>query len=101
MTATSHANNAIIEGGTTVVRGRTAPGTVVEIKVQAFNPVAGLLGVNQDAMMQRVQADGNGNFSFTVSSQLPLPGTRYEVTMVAHKADLSTESKLVLFQKPG
>ena len=98
---TSHANNAIIEGGTTVVRGRTAPGTVVEIKVQAFNFVAGLLGVNQDAMTQRVEADGNGSFSFTVSSQLPLPGTRYEVTMVARKADLSTESKLVLFQKQG
>jgi hypothetical protein len=98
---TSHANNAIIEGATTVVRGRTAPGTVVEIKVQAFNPVAGLLGVNHNAMMQRAQADDNGNFSFTVSSQLPLPGTRYEVTMVAHKADLSTESKLVLFQKQG
>ncbi len=98
---TSHADNAILEGGTTVVRGRTAAGAVVEIKVQAFNPVAGLLGLNQDAMVQRVQADGNGNFSFTVSSQLPLPGTRYEVTLVAHKADLSTESKLVLFQKQG
>ncbi|MDB5868846.1 MAG: hypothetical protein JWP96_1178 [Polaromonas sp.] len=98
---TSHANNAIIEGGTTVVRGRTAPGAVVEIRIQAFNPVAGLLGLNQDAMMQRVQADGNGNFSFTVSSQLPLPGTRYEVTMLSRKADLSSESKLVLFQKQG
>lgn len=98
---TSHANNAIIEGGTTMVRGRTAPGAVVEIKVQAFNPVAGLLGLNQEAMTQKVQADGNGNFSFTVSSQLPLPGTRYEVTMVSYKADIRTESKLVLFQKQG
>ena len=98
---TSHANNAVIEGGNTVVRGRTAPGAVVEIKVQAFNAVAGLLGLNQEAMTQKVQADGNGNFSFTFASQLPLPGTRYEVTMVSQKADLNTESKLVLFQKQG
>ena len=98
---TSHANNAVIEGGTTVVRGRTAPGAVVEIKVQAFNAVAGLLGLNQEAMTQKVQADGSGNFSFTFASQLPLPGTRYEVTMTSQKADLNTESKLVLFQKQG
>lgn len=98
---TSHANNAVIEGGTTVVRGRTAPGAVIEIKVQAFNAVAGLLGLNQEAMTQKVQADGNGNFSFTFASQLPLPGTRYEVTMTSQKADLNTESKLVLFQKQG
>ena len=98
---TSHANNAVIEGGTTVVRGRTAPGAVIEIKVQAFNAVAGLLGLNQEAMTQKVQADGNGNFSFTFASQLPLPGTRYEVTMMSQKADQNTESKLVLFQKQG
>jgi len=98
---TSHANNAVIEGGTTVVRGRTAPGAVIEIKVQAFNAVAGLLGLNQEAMTQKVQADGDGNFSFTFASQLPLPGTRYEVTMMSQKADLNTESKLVLFQKQG
>ena len=98
---TSHANNAVIEGGTTVVRGRTAPGAVIEIKVQAFNAVAGLLGLNQEAMTQKVQADGDGKFSFTFASQLPLPGTRYEVTMMSQKADLNTESKLVLFQKQG
>ena len=98
---TSHANNATIEGGSTLVRGKTAPGAVVDIKIQAFNPIAGLLGLNQEAMVQKVQADGNGNFSFTVASQLPLPGTRYEVTMVSRKADLSAESKLVLFQKQG
>ncbi|MDB5884827.1 MAG: hypothetical protein JWR74_998 [Polaromonas sp.] len=98
---TSHANNAVVEGGTTVVRGRTAPGAVVEIKVQAFNPVAGLLGLNQEAMTQKVQADGDGNFSFTVASQLPLPGTRYEVSMVSYKAELRAESRLVLFQKQG
>ena len=96
---TSHSNNAIVDGGTTLVRGRTAPGAVVDIKVHAVAPIAGLFGVNQDVLTQRVQADGNGNFSFSFAPQLPLPGTRYEVTMVSNKADLSTESRLVLFQK--
>ena len=98
---TSHSNNAIVDGGTTLVRGRTAPGAVVDIKVHGVAPIAGLFGVNQDVLTQRVQADGNGNFSFSFAPQLPLPGTRYEVTMVSHKADLSTESRLVLFQKQG
>ena len=98
---TSHANNAIIEGRTTLVRGRTAPGAVVDIKVNAVAPVAGLFGVTQDVLTQKVQADANGDFSFSIAPQLPLPGTRYEVTMVSHKDNLTAESRLVLFQKPG
>lgn len=98
---TSHANNAIVDGGSTLVRGRTAPGAVVDIKVHAVAPIAGLFGVSQDVLTQKVQADGNGNFSFSFAPQLPLPGTRYELTMISHKADLSTESRLVLFQKQG
>jgi hypothetical protein len=96
---TSHANNAAVEGNTTTVRGRTAPGAMVDVKVFAVAPIAGLFGVSQDVLSERIQADGGGNFSFDFSPRLPLPGTRYEVTMVAHKADLNTESRLVLFQK--
>lgn len=98
---TSHANNAIVQGGTTVVRGHTAPGAFVDIKVNAIAPIAGLFGVNQDVLAQRVQADANGNFSFSIAPQLPLPGTRYEIMMVSNKGDLRTESRLVLFQKQG
>jgi len=99
---TSHANNATVEGGPVVVRGRTAPGAVVDVKVGAVGTLAGLFGMNQDLLTQRVQADGNGNFSFTFSPQLPLPGTRYEVSMTAGKEGMvSTETKLVLFQKQG
>lgn len=96
---TSHANNAVVEGNSTTVRGRTAPGAMVEVKVYAIAPIAGFFGVAQDVLSERVQADGGGNFSFSFSPRLPLPGTRYEVAMTAHKADLTTESKLVLFQK--
>lgn len=95
---TSHANNAAIEGNATTVRGRTAPGATVDVKVVAVAPIAGLFGVTQDVLSQRIQADAGGNFSFDFSPRLPLPGTRYEVTMTARKGDLNTESRLVLFQ---
>ena len=98
---TSHANNAIVDGRTTLVHGRTAPGAVVDIQVNAVAPIAGLFGVTQDVLTQKVQADGNGDFSFSIAPQLPLPGTRYEVTMVSRKANLTAESRLVLFQKQG
>ena len=97
---TSHANNATVEGGPVVVRGRTAPGATVDVKVGAVGTLAGLFGMNQDLLTQRVQADGNGNFSFSFSPQFPLPGTRYEVSMTAGKDGMvATETKLVLFQK--
>ena len=72
---------------------------MVDVKVIAVAPIAGLFGVTQDVLSQRIQADAGGNFSFDFSPKLPLPGARYEVTMTAHKADLNTESRLVLFQK--
>jgi hypothetical protein len=96
---TSHANNAVVEGNATTVRGRTAPGATVDVKVVAIAAIAGLFGVTQEVLSQRIQADATGNFSFDFSPKLPLPGARYEVTMVAQKADLKTESRLVLFQK--
>ena len=97
--ATSHTNNAIVEGSSTTVRGRTAPGAVVEVKVQAIAPIAGFFGVTQEVLNERVQADAAGNFSFTFSPKLPLPGARYEIDMVSTKAPLKSESRLVLFQK--
>ncbi|MBC7610904.1 MAG: hypothetical protein H7228_15260 [Polaromonas sp.] len=96
---TSHANNAVVEGNSTTVRGRTAPGASVEVKVTAIAPLAGLFGVTQDVLSERVQADGSGNFGFSFSPRLPLPGTRYEITMNSRSGDLTTESRLVLFQK--
>lgn len=97
---TSHANNATVEGGQVVVRGRTVPGAFVDVKVGAVGTLVGLFGINQELLSQRVQADGNGNFSFTFTPQFTLPGTRYEVAMTAGKDGMAaTETQLVLFQK--
>ncbi len=98
---TSHPNNAQVGGGATVVQGRTAPGAIVDVRVTAVASVVGLFGINQEVSTQRVQADGNGNFSFSFTPQVPLPGTRYEVNMVSFRGDQRTESTLILFQRQG
>ncbi|MDO8718581.1 MAG: hypothetical protein Q7K20_06310 [Polaromonas sp.] len=98
---TSHGNNAVIEGGSTTVRGRTAPGALVDVKVVGIPPLVGLFGMSQNVLQQRVQADASGNFSFTFAPQLPLPGTRYEINMESNKGNMKAESMLVLFQKQG
>lgn len=97
---TSHANNATVDRGAVVVRGRTVPGAVVDVKVNAVGTLVGVFGLNQELLSQRVQADRNGDFSFSFTSQVPLPGTRYEVTMTAGRDGMAaTETQLVLFQK--
>lgn len=99
---TSHPNNAQISTGATVVQGRTLPGAFVDIKVKAIASVVGVFGMTQELTSQRVQADGNGNFSFSFTPQMPLPGsTRYEVTMVSHRGEVEAEATLVLFQHQG
>lgn len=97
---TSHTNNTPVDSGPVVVRGRTVPGAVVDVRVGSVGTLVGMFGLNQELLSQRVQADRNGDFSFTFNSQVPLPGTRYEVTMAANRDGMTgTETQLVLFQK--
>lgn len=95
----SHANNAQVSGGTIEIRGRTAPDARVDVRVQGLSSVAGFFGVRQQIYDQSLRADPNGNFAFSFRPQIAVPGTRYEITMNAAKADLRTESQLVLFQQ--
>ena len=97
----SHSDNAPVEGGQINVRGRTAPFASVNVKVDAVPPVVGQFGVAQRVFAETVQADANGRFDFSFSPPFPLPGTRYDVAMVAHKADVTTEARLVLYQRQG
>lgn len=95
----NHGNNGQVDGGTTQVLGRTAPFASVAVKVDAIASVPGGFNVNQTLYSQTVQADANGNFSFNFSPRFPLPGTRYEIAMVATKANVNTEARLVLHQR--
>jgi hypothetical protein len=95
----SHTNNAQVGKGTIEVRGRTAPDAKIDVQVQAIAQIAGFFGLNQNVYNQSLRSDGNGNFVFSFQPQIPVPGTRYEITMNASKADLTKEMRLVLFQQ--
>jgi len=97
----SHQNNAQVDGSGAHVRGRTAPHASVNIRVDAVPPVVGQFGVAQQVFSRTVQADDRGNFEFSFNSPLPVPGTRYDIQMTSSKADVTTESRLVLFQRQG
>jgi len=97
---TSHQNNAMIAAGATEIRGRTAPGATVDVKVTQTASVVGLFGVNQEVFNQQLRADGNGNFSFKFQPQFTVPGARYEVSMkVQSPQGASRDMQLVLFQQ--
>jgi hypothetical protein len=95
-------NNAAIDGGQVTVQGRTSPGALVRIKVDAVTPaVTGRTAVAQPVLSQTVQADMNGNFSFNFGQPrvMPAPGTRYEVSAESVHGGQSSESRMVLFQR--
>jgi hypothetical protein len=73
----------------------------VQVRVDAVPPVVGQFGVAQNVFSRTVRADSNGHFEFSFSSPFPVPGTRYDVSMSANKADVTTEAKLVLYQRQG
>ncbi|HSH90464.1 MAG TPA: hypothetical protein VK996_10805 [Ramlibacter sp.] len=97
----SHSNNGQVEGSLTHVRGRTAPFASVNVNVQALPPAGPQVQVARQLFLQTVQADANGNFDFRFASPFAMPGTRYDIAMVASKADVRTEARLVLFQGQG
>ena len=96
---TSHANNAQVSGGAVEVRGRTAPDAKVDVQVQAVASMAGFFGINQQILNQTLRSDAAGNFAFSFQSQIPVPGTRFEVAVTASKGNLNREARLVLFQQ--
>lgn len=111
---TSHANNALVHD-TTTIRGRTAPGAVLRVRVDFILPAGGILplGVRMNAevaeplLSETVQADANGDFSFTFNPRytrdnatlMPVPGTRYDVSITAQRDNQVAESRLMLFQR--
>lgn len=96
---TSHANNAQVAGGTVEVRGKTSPDTKVDVQVQAIAALAGVFGISQQVANQSIRSDAAGNFAFSFQNRSPVPGTRYEATVLATRGDQTREVKLVLFQQ--
>ncbi|MDP3759855.1 MAG: hypothetical protein Q8R01_04985 [Ramlibacter sp.] len=92
----NHSNNGQVGSGPTLVQGHTVPNANVAVTVNAVTP---MVNVSQELFSRTVQADANGNFAFTFSSQFPIPGTRYEVSMVSTRGNLRDDARLVLVQR--
>ena len=105
----SHPNNGFVGHEGTVIRGRTAPFATVSMRVDAVSPAGRHTdaGVAQRLLADTVQADANGDFAFDFNpryvrdnaSSLPVPGTRYELSISANRDNASSESRLMLFQR--
>lgn len=79
---TNVTNNASIALPLDIV-GLTAPNARVEVKIDAFTSLAGIIGVSQPIVNSQVQADSNGQFSFRLQPGLLTPsGTRYRIQLV-------------------
>ena len=109
LTVISHQNNGFVGQDITTIRGRTAPFATVLVRVDAIAPMGRRVesGVAQRLLAQSVQADANGDFSFDFNpryvrdnaSSLPVPGTRYDVSISASRDNVATEARLMLFQR--
>jgi hypothetical protein len=97
---TSHQPNASVPaGGRVTVRGKTAPFAVVEAEVTGVASVVGKIGIAEKLVSERVTADANGDFSFDIAPQMPVPGMRYEVSLKASANNQTRDTRLVLFQQ--
>lgn len=102
LTIYSPVQNATVDGGPVLIQGRTAPWANVTVRVDAVSPTYGnRVGVAQNVLMQNIQADANGNFSinFGPARSIPVPGTRYEVSLTSTTGGTPTESRMTLFQR--
>ena len=91
--------NAEIGPDPVLVRGRTAPFASVSINVRAVPP-ATVADQPRIVFSQTLQADREGIFSFTLVPGIPIPGTRFDIAMVARRDALSQESRFSLFERP-
>jgi len=92
----NHGNNDQVGSGPTLVQGQTVPNANVAVTVNAVAPVVNL---SQELFSRTLQADANGNFTFSFVPQYPIPGARYDITMVSTRGNLRDEARLVLMQR--
>lgn len=95
----NHSNNGQVGSGPTLVQGHTVPNANVAVTVNAVAPVGGVLNIQQELFNQTLQADANGNFAFSFSPQFPIPGTRYDISLVSTRGNLRDDHRLVLVQR--
>ena len=93
----SPSGESINAGQAVTIRGRTAPGATVHARVTGLLQVVGPVGLEQEVLNQQVVADNAGNFALQFQPT-GLPGSRYDVVLVASKDGRSEETRLRLNQ---
>lgn len=91
-------NNSQVSGAVEV-QGRSAPNATVNVSVQAKTSLVGLVGFDRNILNRTIEADAQGNFSFSFNPVIPVPGTQYQVSLNATKGNQTNEEKLVLIQR--
>lgn len=100
LSITSHSPNATVPAGSRItVRGKTAPFATIDAEVVGVAAVVGKIGMAERLVSERLTADAEGDFSFDISPQLPVPGMRYEINVKASDKNQSKDTRLVLFQQ--
>ena len=79
------------------IRGQTAPGATVHARVTGLLQVVGPVGLEQEVLNQQVVADQAGNFQLQFQPT-GLPGSRYDLVLVASKDGRSEETRVRLSQ---
>lgn len=82
-----------------LIRGRTAPLATVIVNVQAITPPGLTENYNRTVFAQTLQADREGEFRFTMVPGIPVPGIRYDVSVVASRDGRSHETRMSLIQR--
>ncbi len=98
----SPSNNATVDpNGGVYIQGRTVPGAMVRVKVDAVPPLVGSrMGVALQLADQTIQADRDGHFSVNVTPRAAgIPGSRYEVSITANQGPQTAESHITLYQR--
>lgn len=95
----NHYPSAEIGPDPVLFRARTAPNASVAINVRAVAPPGWPIDHSRTVYAQTLQADREGIFSFTLVPGIPVPGTRYDINMVARHDNRAQESRFSLMQR--
>lgn len=92
-------NNNSQVSETVEIRGKSAPNATVTVNVTAKNNVLGVIGLDRNVASRTVEADSQGNFSFSFKPSGVVPGTRYEISFNATNGQQTKQETLVLVQR--
>jgi hypothetical protein len=83
---TNYRDGDQVSGSSFTLQGTTAPNATVTIKVTSDTNLGGIISAQQTIANQTVQANSQGQFSFTVRPPVPASGTSYRINLTGTSA---------------